>query len=187
MSPVVPLPDGVNTDTSFALSNWTFHTLQPTKSDGLWFLQLLDCSHFGCVIWEIFPSPNPTQNQSLMKCRQHHESIWSVYFNSQPRNTGEIQSMNRNEELLPVEDGKSLKAGHHRGSPHGHTPLSTTSKEAGSRWAFVDDTITECIQSNSKQLQTKYSMTRSATTLWSYENHNVVLWMPHMTPAHLIR
>lgn len=58
--------------------------------------------------------------------------------------------MNRNQELLPEEDGKSMKAGHHRGSPHGHTSLSTTSKEAGGGWAFVDYTITECIQSNSK-------------------------------------
>jgi hypothetical protein len=65
MSTVVPFPDGINTDTNFTSGNWTFHTLKSTKSDGLWFLQLVDCIHFRLGHMKIILLPEPYTESAI--------------------------------------------------------------------------------------------------------------------------
>lgn len=110
MSTVVLLPYGPKRIISFTLSKLNFSHPQKPQNQMVcgfcsWCAVLTLCS----VMWKIFHSPSLRHNQSLMKCRQYNEIIWSIVFNSHTRNTKETQNMNTNQVLTTRKEWKSIR------------------------------------------------------------------------------
>lgn len=83
MSTVVPFPDGISADINFTLGNWTSHTLKSTKSDGLWFLQLVDYTRFRLCHMKNILLPEP-YTESVINEKQTAQWTHMMYTFQKP-------------------------------------------------------------------------------------------------------
>lgn len=130
MSTVVPFPDGINTDINFTLGNWTSHTIKSTKSDGLWFLQLVDCTRFRLCHMKNILLPEP-YTESVINEKQAAQWTHMMYRFQKPD-----QEHRRNWEheqkstFYCLKRADSLRTYPHlRGNLHSENNVSTTWKE----------------------------------------------------------